>query len=177
MTEQYPGPERRRTDQRAVLLAAATELREGMHELAGKFDRVQTFSNETRKIAHETDKANRRLKWMVAFMAVVLVALVVLFVRQGNNIERSNAALSIAEQNKRAAHAVCESDNTERELTRTVFTKILVQAYSPGTSWQPTEKDRKDLKNFLALLNKAYMPRDCAAPPPTPTPELEPSES
>lgn len=170
--ETYIGEDRRRETDQQSLLSAAEGLRIGMAELGTKFEVVDTYSRETRQIAADTSAASRKVKMVMGALVLVVGLLVVLFARTDRNLDKANEALaqvqevnSVVEQNIRSRVAACVLGNEERLNSKALFESILALEVSSAAeqNYELTAADRKEMKGYTKLVNRAYKPRDCAA--------------
>lgn len=173
MAETGPeGVDRRKATDQADLLAAAAQLQTVTAELNSNFEGVKAFSKETRRIASDTERTNDKLKWVVVVLVVLVIVLTVLVGLVKRSLDKANGALkeirvtnSVVEQVSRSRAAACALGNEERKLDKKFFADLALNDLESAKAegYKLTEADKKEIKNFRALVDKRYKPRDCAA--------------
>jgi hypothetical protein len=143
-------PERRRTDQREVLLTAAADLQAATEALTQSFEGVKIFSGETRRIASEAQKNANRIRAVVAILALVIVGLAATMVRA----DRAN---SKANRTQEYQVANCVATNGSRADSKGLWDDV--SNLVAGLSNSPANK--KFVSQLRVKVAQTFAPRDC----------------
>lgn len=151
MSDDTGTPERRKTDQRETLLQAAADLQKATEDLTAKFEGVNTFSRETRRIASEAERNGRRIRMVVAVLALVIVALAITTLRANH---ANDKATRLAEYQV----ASCEAANEARAAQRQQWLDARNLLNALGG-----REVRGFADDLVANANRNFPPLDCRA--------------